>query len=156
MKALVINCTLKLSPAPSNTEALADVVSAEMRRRGVEVETVRAVDLNLLPGVETDMGPGDDWPAVHDKLLNSEILIIVTPTSATPSPAGSPRRTTDGRAPGVSSRVRAGFAVGAPTGCDSSDRAAAGRDRISLPEGEGRRRGDRALVAHLAISAVDA
>ncbi len=80
MRALVINCTLKPSPAPSNTEALADVVSAELRRRGVEVETVRAVDLDILPGVKTDMGPGDDWPAVHDKLLRSEILIIATPT----------------------------------------------------------------------------
>ncbi|WP_062430333.1 flavodoxin family protein [Herbidospora daliensis] len=80
MKALVINCTLKPSPAPSNTQALADVVIAELGRRGVEVETVRAVDLNLLPGVQTDMGPGDDWPAVHDKVLESEILVIATPT----------------------------------------------------------------------------
>ncbi|WP_061300058.1 flavodoxin family protein [Herbidospora cretacea] len=80
MRALVINCTLKPSPAPSNTEALADVVSAELRRRGVEVETVRAVDLDIRPGVKTDMGPGDDWPAVHDKLLRSEILVIATPT----------------------------------------------------------------------------
>ncbi|TKK86207.1 flavodoxin family protein [Herbidospora galbida] len=80
MKALVINCTLKPSPAPSNTQALADVVIAELGQRGVEVETVRAVDLNLLPGVETDMGPGDDWPAVHAKLLESEILVIATPT----------------------------------------------------------------------------
>lgn len=80
MRALVINCTLKPSPAPSNTEALADVVSAELRRRGVEVETVRAVDLDIRPGVKTDMGPGDDWPGVHDKLLRSEILVIATPT----------------------------------------------------------------------------
>nr|WP_062336624.1 NAD(P)H-dependent oxidoreductase [Herbidospora sakaeratensis] len=80
MKALVINCTLKPSPAPSNTQALADVVIAELGRRGVEVETVRAVDLNLLPGVETDMGPGDDWPAVHAKVLESEIVVIATPT----------------------------------------------------------------------------
>ncbi|GLX95098.1 NAD(P)H-dependent oxidoreductase [Herbidospora sp. NBRC 101105] len=80
MKALVINCTLKPSPAPSNTQALADVVIAELGRRGVEVETVRAVDLNLLPGVATDLGPGDDWPAVHAKVLESEILVIASPT----------------------------------------------------------------------------
>ncbi|WP_030452819.1 flavodoxin family protein [Herbidospora cretacea] len=80
MKALVINCTLKPSPAPSNTQALADVVIAELGRRGVEVETVRAVDLNLLPGVATDMGPGDDWPTVHAKVLESEILVIASPT----------------------------------------------------------------------------
>ncbi|NAS23579.1 flavodoxin family protein [Herbidospora sp. NEAU-GS84] len=80
MKALVINCTLKPSPAPSNTQALADVVIAELGRRGVEVETVRAVDLNLLPGVATDLRPGDDWPAVHAKVLESEILVIASPT----------------------------------------------------------------------------
>jgi multimeric flavodoxin WrbA len=80
MRALIINCTLKPSPAPSNTEALARVVADAMARDGVTVDWVRAVDLNIKPGVETDMGPGDDWPAVHEKLLASEILIIATPT----------------------------------------------------------------------------
>ncbi len=80
MRALVINCTLKPSPQPSNTEALAEVVTAELVSRGVSVESVRAVDLNLLPGVKSDMGSGDDWPQVHAQLLNSEILIIASPT----------------------------------------------------------------------------
>ncbi|MFG6198611.1 hypothetical protein [Nonomuraea sp. JJY05] len=62
MRAVVVNRTLKPSPEPSNTGALAEVVSAELRERDVDVETVRAVDLNLRPGVQTDMGPGDDWP----------------------------------------------------------------------------------------------
>ena len=80
MKALVINCTLKPSPEPSNTHALAKVVGDELAAKGVEVEYVRAVDLNLLPGVKTDQGSGDDWPGVHTKLLQSAILIIATPT----------------------------------------------------------------------------
>ncbi|PBC69893.1 multimeric flavodoxin WrbA [Streptomyces sp. TLI_235] len=80
MRILIINCTLKPSPEPSNTEALACVVDAELTRRGVEMETVRAVDLNLLPGVKTDMGDGDDWPAVHEKVLAAEILIVASPT----------------------------------------------------------------------------
>ncbi|MFJ6070630.1 flavodoxin family protein [Streptomyces sp. NPDC093065] len=80
MRALVINCTLKPSPQPSNTEALAATVIAALKGHGAEVDVVRAVDLNLKPGVETDMGEGDDWPDVHEKLLASQILVIASPT----------------------------------------------------------------------------
>lgn len=80
MRALVINCTLKPSPQPSNTEALAATVIAALKGHGAEVDVVRAVDLNLKPGVETDMGDGDDWPAVHEKLLASQILVVASPT----------------------------------------------------------------------------
>jgi multimeric flavodoxin WrbA len=80
MRALILNCTLKPSPEPSNTEALAGVVAEELQRNGVTCESVRLVDRNIKPGVETDLGPGDDWPAIHRKLLDSEILIMATPT----------------------------------------------------------------------------
>ncbi len=80
MKALFINCTLKRSPETSNTEALATVVARWLEQHEVEVEWVRAADLKLEPGVNTDEGNGDEWPAVHEKLLASEILVIATPT----------------------------------------------------------------------------
>ncbi|GHF27143.1 flavodoxin family protein [Streptomyces griseoluteus] len=80
MRALVINCTLKPSPEPSNTEALAGIVVAALKGYGVEVDVVRAVDLNIAPGVETDMGKGDEWPGVHEKLLAAKILVIASPT----------------------------------------------------------------------------
>jgi multimeric flavodoxin WrbA len=80
MKALFINCTLKRSPETSNTEALATVVARWLEEREVEVEWVRAADLDLAPGVNTDEGGGDEWPAVHEKLLAAEILVIATPT----------------------------------------------------------------------------
>ncbi|MHC3467198.1 flavodoxin family protein [Streptomyces sp. 7R007] len=81
MKALVINCTLKSSPAPSNTEALAGVVVEQLRKDGVDVDTVRAVDLDIAPGVTSEaVREGDAWPAVHDKLLGSQILVIASPT----------------------------------------------------------------------------
>ncbi|MFJ6382505.1 flavodoxin family protein [Kitasatospora sp. NPDC092039] len=80
MRALIINCTLKPSPQPSNTEALADVVRAELTALGVDTETVRAVDLDLRPGVETDMGDGDQWPRVHEQVVAADILIIASPT----------------------------------------------------------------------------
>jgi multimeric flavodoxin WrbA len=80
MKALVINCTLKPSPETSNTEALAKVVADKLRAEGVEVTEVRAVDRDLKPGVETDLGEGDEWPPIHDALLAADILVIATPT----------------------------------------------------------------------------
>ncbi|MGN3953838.1 flavodoxin family protein [Streptomyces sp. WAC8370] len=80
MRALVINCTLKPSPQPSNTEALAATVIAALKGHGAEVDVVRAVDLNLKPGVATDMGDGDDWPGVHEQLLAAQILVVASPT----------------------------------------------------------------------------
>jgi multimeric flavodoxin WrbA len=46
----------------------------------VESSLVRVVDHNVLPGVLTDQGDGDGWPAIHDQILGAEILIIATPT----------------------------------------------------------------------------
>jgi multimeric flavodoxin WrbA len=80
MKALLINCTLKPSPERSNTEALAEVVADALRKEGVEVSSVRAVDHAIAPGVESDMGEGDEWPGIRTQVLDSEILIVATPT----------------------------------------------------------------------------
>ncbi|CAM3292294.1 NAD(P)H-dependent oxidoreductase [Kibdelosporangium persicum] len=80
MRAVVLNCTLKKSPAQSNTELLAQPVAAGLRDKGVAVETHRVVDYDVPPGVETDMGEGDQWPRLHEALLNSEILVIASPT----------------------------------------------------------------------------
>jgi multimeric flavodoxin WrbA len=80
MKALILNCSLKSSPEPSNTASLAAVVADALRERGVEVAEVRLADRAIPPGVETDMGDGDEWPEIHDRILASEILIVATPT----------------------------------------------------------------------------
>lgn len=79
MKALVLNCTLKPSPETSSTAALATVVIAELEKGGAEVEMVRLVDLNIKPGIRTDEGPGDDWPAVHAKIMAANIVVFATP-----------------------------------------------------------------------------
>ncbi|HEX5198778.1 flavodoxin family protein [Paractinoplanes rhizophilus] len=80
MRAVIINCTLKPSPAPSNTEALARVVAEALEQDGVTVDWVRAVDHDIKPGVESDMGDGDAWPDIRRRILAAEILIIATPT----------------------------------------------------------------------------
>ncbi|MEQ7124509.1 NAD(P)H-dependent oxidoreductase [Actinopolymorpha sp. B11F2] len=80
MHAVVLNCTLKPSPQPSNTALLAQVVVDELERLCVSVEVARVVDLRIPPGVETDLGEGDDWPRLHGLLLRSAILVIASPT----------------------------------------------------------------------------
>jgi multimeric flavodoxin WrbA len=81
MRALILNCTLKPSPAPSNTDALLDdAVVPALVRAGVEVERIRVVDHDVKPGVTSDEGGGDEWPRIHDRVLAAEILIVATPT----------------------------------------------------------------------------
>jgi multimeric flavodoxin WrbA len=80
VKALVLNCTLKPSPAVSNTEALIPAVTEPLEAEGVDVDQIRLVDLNIKPGVRSDEGPGDDWPGVRERIVSSEILIVATPT----------------------------------------------------------------------------
>jgi multimeric flavodoxin WrbA len=70
----------KPSPATSNTEALARVVTDALSERDVETEIVRVVDFHVRPGVTSDEGDGDEWPAIQEKLLSAEILVVATPT----------------------------------------------------------------------------
>jgi multimeric flavodoxin WrbA len=47
---------------------------------GVEGDVVRVVDHDVKPGVEVDMGDGDAWPGIREKLLAADILVVSTPT----------------------------------------------------------------------------
>ena len=80
MKALVLSCTLKASPETSNTEALAGVAIRQLEAEGVEVQLIRLADLNIKPGVKTDLGEGDQWPQVRQAMQAADILVIATPT----------------------------------------------------------------------------
>ncbi len=83
LRAIVINCTLKRSPELSHTAGLADIAIAIMKTNGVSVESLRAVDHDLPPGVYPDMRyhgwDTDDWPDLFEKVQASDILIITTP-----------------------------------------------------------------------------
>lgn len=80
LSALMINCTLKLAGEPSSGDVLGGQVLEALRERGMTATTLRAVDFNIAPGVETDMGAGDEWPALREKVLDADILVLVTPT----------------------------------------------------------------------------
>jgi multimeric flavodoxin WrbA len=79
IRALVLNCTLKPSPAPSSSEVLGQEVLDALAGQGVSGEMVRVVDQSVRFGVSTDEGHGDGWPAIRAKLLAAQILVIATP-----------------------------------------------------------------------------
>lgn len=80
MRAVILNCTLKPSPATSNTEALATVVADALRERDVTVDMLRVVDHNVPPGVESDLGGDDGWPAIRQRIIGADILVVASPT----------------------------------------------------------------------------
>jgi multimeric flavodoxin WrbA len=81
LKAIALNCTLKADPAQaSSTDAMIAVLKKAFSERGVEVtETVRVATLNIKPGVTSDEGEGDDWPALRTRILDHDILILGGP-----------------------------------------------------------------------------
>ena len=51
LRALFINCTLKRSPEPSNTQGLVDASRRIMEAHGVHVDVVRAIDHDIDRGL---------------------------------------------------------------------------------------------------------
>lgn len=80
LRALALTCSLKPSPVESSSDLIARQVLERLAEHGVVGEAVRVVDHDVKPGVDKDMGPGDAWPAIREKLLAADILLIATPT----------------------------------------------------------------------------
>ncbi|WP_339229635.1 flavodoxin family protein [Oceanobacillus sp. FSL K6-2867] len=79
LKALLLNCSLKTSDETSNTDALLQEFIDVFQQKQVETETIRVVDYNIAFGVEGDMGDGDEWPVIADKIKKADILLVGTP-----------------------------------------------------------------------------
>ena len=80
LRALALVCSLKPSPAESSTHLIASQVLEQLAEHDVIGELVRVVDHDVKPGVEKDMGDGDAWPAIRDKVLAADVLVMATPT----------------------------------------------------------------------------
>jgi multimeric flavodoxin WrbA len=80
LTAIALNCTLKPSPAESSTDLLMNQVLEELAALGVATSSVRVVDYDVKPGVESDMGDGDQWPTIREQVLAADILVLATPT----------------------------------------------------------------------------
>lgn len=51
-----------------------------MEREGVGTELIRVVDHDVRPGVSSDEGDGDEWPAIRARIVSSDILVLASPT----------------------------------------------------------------------------
>jgi multimeric flavodoxin WrbA len=78
MKALFLLGTLKKSRL-SNTATLCEFLTGRMERQGIACETVRLVDHDIPPGTYSNMGEGDEWPAILEKILDADIIVFATP-----------------------------------------------------------------------------
>ncbi|WP_460797431.1 flavodoxin family protein [Microbacterium sp. GXF0217] len=80
LTALMINCTLKPSPSDSSTEVLGEQILTALAEHDVAGDRIRAVDHRIHPGVKADMGEDDEWPALREKVLAADIVVLATPT----------------------------------------------------------------------------
>jgi multimeric flavodoxin WrbA len=83
LRAMFINGTLKPSPEPSHTDGLVQASAGLMRKHGVTVEVLRAVDHDIATGVWPDMtehgAATDAWPEIFPRVLASDILVVAGP-----------------------------------------------------------------------------
>jgi multimeric flavodoxin WrbA len=78
MKAIILLGTLKKTGL-SHTETLCEFLAQRLRMGGVECDTVKLLNHRILPGAYTDMGNGDEWPGIFDKVRGSDMILIATP-----------------------------------------------------------------------------
>ncbi len=82
-RVLFLNCTLKKTTAEkaSHTQRLIDIVASEMTKIGAITKTIRPVDHVVPFGIHTLIkdAPQDDWPMIHDAILECDVLVIASP-----------------------------------------------------------------------------
>lgn len=81
LTALVLNATLKPSASAdkSSTESVLGLIIEELDSLGIKTETIRLADHDIKPGVTSDEGEGDAWPAIREKILGADMLFFGTP-----------------------------------------------------------------------------
>lgn len=79
ISAFGMNCTLKCGPKESSTQKLLDQMLRALADHRVKTSDVRVVDHDIKPGVKTDEGEGDAWPALRKQVLAANILVLATP-----------------------------------------------------------------------------
>ncbi|KGX89885.1 flavodoxin family protein [Pontibacillus marinus] len=79
LRAVVLNASLKTGEEQSNTRALIDDVVNIMDKHDTETEVIRLADYHISYGIAEDMGEGDEWPHIYEKVKQADIVIIGTP-----------------------------------------------------------------------------
>ena len=81
LTAIAINATLKRSSGePSSTDKMIGLIGDALGKAEVRLtETIRLADYDIKPGVSSDEGEGDAWPAIRAKIRAADVLIFGTP-----------------------------------------------------------------------------
>lgn len=81
LKVLALNGTLKTSSSSqsSSTAKLLDLLLEEFQSFDAQTDTVWLADHDIKPGVTSDEGEGDEWPAIRTKILDADIILLGTP-----------------------------------------------------------------------------
>lgn len=79
LRAFALICSLTPSPEPSSSELMARHILDQFAGRGIATSRARVVDHNVAPGVQKDMGNGDEWPALRKQILDADIFVLSTP-----------------------------------------------------------------------------
>jgi multimeric flavodoxin WrbA len=81
LSAIALNCSLKASAGEdSSTDVMIGLLVSELKKKGVEYRgTIRIADHEVKPGVTSDEGQDDEWPAIRRRILDADILIFGTP-----------------------------------------------------------------------------
>lgn len=84
LRALFINCSIKKDGADSHTQRLINRAAQIMKKEGVKVEHVYALDYDIAFGMIKDgqkerPKQKDAWPKIQRKIHKADILVIGTP-----------------------------------------------------------------------------
>jgi multimeric flavodoxin WrbA len=79
LTCVALNCSLK-PDGPSNTDVLLRQVLDALEGHDVTTDLVRVAAHTVHPGVLSEsQGPGDEWPALRERILAADIVILGTP-----------------------------------------------------------------------------
>lgn len=79
LKAFALICTLTPSPEEPSSNLMARHILGKLQDQGVTTSSARVVDHNVAPGVQIDMGDGDQWPQLRQQILDADIFLLCAP-----------------------------------------------------------------------------
>jgi multimeric flavodoxin WrbA len=82
ISAIFLNCSIKKDKTQSHTQRLMNRAAGIMEDEGVKVEQVYVLDHKVAFGMIKDgaeEGLEDEWPAIQQKIMAANILVIGTP-----------------------------------------------------------------------------
>lgn len=80
VNVLILNASLKKEPESSNTQEVAEMVVGKMRDYAdISYSSVHLINHTIPAGVSFDVGDGDEWPAIAQKMKDADIILFATP-----------------------------------------------------------------------------